>query len=250
MYISKRNTIDGVLPIGSNLLGICTSSSSSATKTVTLTEFDTLVEGVTVHVYFQYANTASSPVLKVGSSDGKSIRCNGNFAGVWDNGSVVSFTYYQGYWNQNDHYPGGASYSLSISGNVITLTGSDGSSSAVTIPASQSSITQSGTGTISGFTFYYEYYSNGTKKLWIAVTGTTAISTSGGGGYVSEMKSLNISALSLTTIYNIQMQFAYGYYAGSSHIYSYDTSNISWYFWNAVSVTNRAYTMFIEIVGA
>lgn len=224
MYISKRNTSNGILPIGSNLFGTCSTAAGTVAKVVTMSDFDVLVEGVTIHVYFSNGNTASSPTLRVGSTTAKNIRYNGANGGNWESGSIVSFTYYNNYWIQNDIQ------------NV--------SSSAV------SEIISSGTGTINGFPYYWENYSNGTKKSWITVTGTTAISTSGGGGYVSDMKSINISGLGLNTIHSIQAQFSYGYHAGSMHIYSHDTSQISWYFWCGASVTSRAYTVWIEIVGS
>ena len=310
MYVSKRNTTSGVVPIGSNLFGTCSTASSTVNKVVTLSDFNVLTEGVTIHVYFTNKNTATQPMLQVGSTTAQAIRYNGSLAGQWESGSVISFTYYNGEWVQNDIQDannvsyglslsgntlsivenGGSSsveistsdttytlsisghtitltpssgtaqsvtvpdnnttYSISISGNVITLTGSDGSTSTVTVPTASVTMTGSGTGTIQGHSYYYENYSNGTKKRWITVTGTTAITDAQAGGYISEMKSLSISDLGFTTIHNIQATFYYGYAGGSMHIYSYDTSGIQWYFWSAQAVTTRNYTVFLEIVGA
>lgn len=102
-YASKRKTkSQGIVPIASNLLGTCTTSASTATKVVSLSDFDVLVEGVTVHVYFAYSNSASSPKLQVGSTAAKTIRRNGTSTGQWRGGSIISFTYYNDYWIQND----------------------------------------------------------------------------------------------------------------------------------------------------
>lgn len=161
-YMSKRNTTGGVVPVGSNLFGTCSTAASTATKVVTLSDFNVLVEGVTIHVYFSNGNSASAPLLQVGSTTAKNVRCNGANGGVWKGGSFVSFTYYNGYWVQNDVQDGktyglslsgntlsivengGSSsvtilaqdttYTLSISGQVLTLSGSDGSTSTATVP--------------------------------------------------------------------------------------------------------------------
>lgn len=106
-YITKKQTNSGVKPIGSNLFGTCSTDSSTATKTVTLADFDVLVEGVTIHVYFSDGNEASNPTLKVGSTSAKAIKCMGADDGKWEAGSVVSFTYYNNAWHQNDYQQGG-----------------------------------------------------------------------------------------------------------------------------------------------
>ena len=97
-YSSKFKTkSQGTVPIGSNLFGTCSTGASTATKTVSMSDFDILVEGVTVHVYFSYENTANSAGLKVGSTDAKAI-----VNAVWTDDSVVSFTYHNNKWYQND----------------------------------------------------------------------------------------------------------------------------------------------------
>lgn len=102
-YSSKWKTKNGdIVPVGSNLFGTCTAGSSDVVKTVSMPEFNVLTEGVTIHVYFANSNSASAPQLKVGSTDAKTIQSNGNNAGIWDGGAVISFTYQNGYWIQND----------------------------------------------------------------------------------------------------------------------------------------------------
>lgn len=166
-YISKwRLQNNTVVPIGSNLFGSCSTASASPTKVVALPDFHELVEGVTVHVHFQNENTSGSAMLQVGSTQARPIRYNGTQSGAWANDSVVSFTYYGGAWCQNDYQessggtasyglsfdsdtnelslvpdgqtqsvtlPNGVTYSLSISDHTVTLTGSDGSTSSVTV---------------------------------------------------------------------------------------------------------------------
>lgn len=105
-YISKENTRDGIKPIGSNLYGTCASVASDTTKVVVMPDFDVLTEGITIHIYFQNSNTASNPLLKVGSTVAKSIVCNGVQNGSWEAGAFVSFTYYQNGWHQNDVHQG------------------------------------------------------------------------------------------------------------------------------------------------
>ena len=165
-YITKKTTQNGVKPIGSNLFGLCSTASSSPQKSVTMPDFNVLVSGVTIHVYFAYGNTAQNPTLSVGSTAGVAIKRNGILGGKWSNGSVISFTYDGTNWIQNDADDGSESvtyglslngnqlslveggqtqsvtltdedttYSLSINGNVLTLTDSDGNHDDVTLPS-------------------------------------------------------------------------------------------------------------------
>ena len=133
-YITKKQTNNGVKPIGSNLYGICSTGASTVAKVVSMSDFDVLIEGVTIHVFFQYANTASSPTLQVGSTEAKPIKYNGQLDGSWEAGGFISFTYYNGAWMQNDIAINGVTYTFSISGHTMTITGSDGSVQTVTLP--------------------------------------------------------------------------------------------------------------------
>lgn len=163
-YVSRKKLSDGtIVLIGSNLYGVCNTASGTAEKSVAVAGFDVLEEGVTIHVYFVHKNTAGDPTLKVGTTEAKPIRRNG-VGGKWEDYSVISFTYASGIWHQNDaddtsgtvyglaynastktlslvEGGGGDSvvlpnddttYTLTKSGNTITLTGSDGSTASVT----------------------------------------------------------------------------------------------------------------------
>lgn len=164
-YQSKTNTRDGIKPIGSNLYGTCSTGASTSEKVVSMPDFNVLTVGVTIHVQFTNANTASNPTLAVGSTVATPIKRNGSLEGEWQAGSVISFTYDGVNWVQNDADDGdetsyglayddttntlfivedggsasvtledAITYTLSISGHTVTLTGSDGSTSTVTVP--------------------------------------------------------------------------------------------------------------------
>lgn len=101
-YISELQ-IDGgsIIPVGSSLYGECTSSVNAYAKVVTLTNFDTLIHGVTVHVKFNNGNNVPlvNPsdntqylTLQVGSTNAQRISNPGGSIN-WSAGAVVSFTY-------------------------------------------------------------------------------------------------------------------------------------------------------------
>ena len=90
--------------------GYCTTAAGTAAKTVTVSPAVTeLTTGLQVLVKFQYANTKSSPTLKVNSTAAKSIRRYGttsggtNAAGSWNAESVVLFTYDGTDWKLTDY---------------------------------------------------------------------------------------------------------------------------------------------------
>lgn len=95
-YISELQVDDdAVVPVGSSLYGVCNSLASSSNKTVTLSNFDTLVNGVTIHVKFIHGNTAtlnSQFLLAVGTATAKRVYNPGGRMN-WSAGAVISFTY-------------------------------------------------------------------------------------------------------------------------------------------------------------
>lgn len=133
-YITKKTTQNGVKPIGSNLFGLCSTASGTAQKVVQFADFDVLVSGVTIHVYFTHENTADNPTLQVGSTSAIGIRRNGIAVGRWSDNSVVSFTYNGTYWIQNDADEGGTTYTMSVNGHTLTLTPAVGTPQSVTLP--------------------------------------------------------------------------------------------------------------------
>ena len=108
-YAGQIETGDGsISPIGSTLYGVCSTAAAAVAKTVTLSDFDTLLTGVTIHVKFTYSNTAASPTLNVNSTGPIAIyaygtSAPGNTAATsWAANSVVSLTYDGTYWRMND----------------------------------------------------------------------------------------------------------------------------------------------------
>lgn len=99
---SIRTTSQGVVPIGSRLFGTCTTEADAQIKIVNLSAFDVLASGVTIHVYFENENTNGNAELQVGSTTATDIYCNGEQNGIWSADSVISFTYYNNKWYQND----------------------------------------------------------------------------------------------------------------------------------------------------
>ena len=100
--------------VASSAYGTCSTGAGTAAKVVIMSDFDTLIAGMTIHVYFTYSNTAASPTLNVNSKGSKPIYKYGTTvpgttaATSWQAGSIVSFTYNttansNGCWMMNDH---------------------------------------------------------------------------------------------------------------------------------------------------
>lgn len=112
-FISKVN-VDGTTHfVASSAYGTCNTGASTADKAVTMSGFNALVVGVTIHVYFSYSNTATNPHLNVNSTGSKPIyKTVTETPGTtpqtsWLAGSIVSFTYNKnvntgGCWVMND----------------------------------------------------------------------------------------------------------------------------------------------------
>lgn len=105
------------IPVASSLYGTCSTAAATAAKVVTCADFDTLVQGVTIHVLFTNTNTASNPTMNVNSTGAYPIlRRTDATAGVseassWKAGAMVSFTlfrsnpYAEYHWYMNDFNP-------------------------------------------------------------------------------------------------------------------------------------------------
>ena len=101
-YIGKLQIDSGAqLPIGSTLYGVCSSTAGSYEKVVTLSNFDTLINGVTVHVKFENGNTAplTNPSdasehlsLTIGSTSSIPVSNPGGTVS-WSAGAIISFTF-------------------------------------------------------------------------------------------------------------------------------------------------------------
>ena len=130
-YIGKI-TAGGVTGrIASTLYGTSTTGATAVEKIVTCSDFDVLMEGVTIHVKFSYSNTAVNPTLNVNGTGAKRIYLYGTTAPSntsatsWPDGSVVSVTYDGNAWQMNGWnnttYTGGEG--IEVAGTEINNTG-------------------------------------------------------------------------------------------------------------------------------
>lgn len=118
-YVGKVTAGGATHLVGSTLYGTCNTGAATAAKIVTCANFDKLIEGVTIHVRFENANSATSPTMNVNSTGAKPIKGGGTVRNrsdsstqgtgpTWiDNGmggQVFSFTYDGTNWVMNDSY--------------------------------------------------------------------------------------------------------------------------------------------------
>ena len=104
-FIGQIKIGDNVYPVGSTLFGLCSTDASEAAKVVnannlTTASFTTLATGITVHIKFANANSASSPTLQVGNTTAKPISNPGGTID-WSANSIISFTYDGTNWVMN-----------------------------------------------------------------------------------------------------------------------------------------------------
>ena len=126
--ISKINPLGTAYALASNAYGYCQTAAATAIKIVDMTGF-TLVEGVTIHVKFQYSNTASSPKLNVNGTGAKSIMQYGTTAAAgaadttgWQAGAMVMFTYDGTNWIRDQGYNTNNTYSAMSASEMKTGT--------------------------------------------------------------------------------------------------------------------------------
>ena len=98
-YLSDITYNGSAYKIGSGLYGTCTTAAATAAKVVTLSHFNQLTNGITIHVKFTNSNSVATPTLNVNSTGAKPIYLYGTTAvGTsplvsWMAGSVVTLTY-------------------------------------------------------------------------------------------------------------------------------------------------------------
>lgn len=111
-YISELQIDYTTFPIGSSLYGDCENQASAFNKIIDIANFDTFINGVTIHVKFIYGNSAPlvNPLnnsqhltLQVGTTDPRPISNPGGTI-MWSPGAVISFTYdsAEQIWSVND----------------------------------------------------------------------------------------------------------------------------------------------------
>lgn len=86
-----------------SFFGVCSTGGTTAAKTVTISGFTSacLVDGARVSVHFVNKHTRGAPTLNVSSTGAKAIQTvsgTGADSGVWGDGQIVSFVYYNGAW--------------------------------------------------------------------------------------------------------------------------------------------------------
>lgn len=117
-YVGRVQVDDGdAYPVASTLYGVCSTAADTQTKEVVVekssegeSNFNFLLDGVTIRVKFEESNSVISPKLQVGSTTATPIKVYedtepGQTAGSsWQAGSVISFTYIQkdNAWYMND----------------------------------------------------------------------------------------------------------------------------------------------------
>ena len=124
-YVTDVQIGNDIYPVGSSLYGVCATEAGTAAKVVTMSNFDTLKTGVTIHVKFTYSNSVADPTLNVNNTGAKSIY---RFATIspgstiyeaWNAGAVVSFTYDGNAWIMNESMNYDAT-KLPLTGGTLT----------------------------------------------------------------------------------------------------------------------------------
>lgn len=120
--IGKINAGGNDYLVASTAFAVCNTSANIAAKVATIQDSAdfTLMDGVTIHVYFDSTNTAASPTLNVNNTGAHSIYFANNIdtavqVGVtptdsWAPGAIITFTYYNkegsgGIWYINNNAP-------------------------------------------------------------------------------------------------------------------------------------------------
>lgn len=119
----------------------CSTAATTAAKEISLSGVTSLYNGLTVFVYFNYANYTERPTLSVNSGEAKYIyRTGGMYAGYgpdysWRQSEVVCLVYVNGSWyisnwkdnNENLRYNGSFSTSNSMTSGTVIAASASGS---------------------------------------------------------------------------------------------------------------------------
>lgn len=84
-----------------NAYGECATTGNTAAKLVTITGFE-LTTGVSVHIKFSYANTATTPTLNISNTGAKTIIWNKECTSPWSANEIITLTYDGTYWVVNN----------------------------------------------------------------------------------------------------------------------------------------------------
>ena len=124
-YVTDVHIGNNTYPVGSSLYGTCATEASTAAKEVTMSNFDTLKSGVTIHVKFTESNTVANPTLNVNNTGAKNIyrfaiiAPGSSIYEAWNAGAIVSFTYDGDAWLMNESMNYDAT-KLPLTGGTLT----------------------------------------------------------------------------------------------------------------------------------
>ena len=124
-YIGKININNTEYPIAQSLFGTCNTTANTATKVVTCADFDTLISGIVINVYFTYANTESSISLNVNSTGNKTVYVDNNSSILWNTGATKSFVYYNNQWRLINPTSVGTTYSTATTTTAGLMSADD-----------------------------------------------------------------------------------------------------------------------------
>lgn len=166
--------------IASTAYGYCNTPAATAAKTVDMTGFK-LIEGVTIHIKFEYSNTASSPTLNVNNTGAIAIMQYGTTAAAgtpettgWQAGAVVSFTYDGTNWIRDQ------GYNTNVNTKMRTYTGSADYEYPLLAQSSTTNATSSWTEYTTSYKDYYGIIPNSSTTRATINTNTGRITVPGG----------------------------------------------------------------------
>lgn len=142
--IEQVNVGGNVYNIGSTAYAVCDTAANESAKVINTITGLALVEGLTIHVKFTYANTASNPTLTITGGDSAAntpiniVEYGTTNAGTtaettgWQAGAIVSLTYDGSNWVKNSGYNtnsqsnyGNITISGALQTNDITIANGD-----------------------------------------------------------------------------------------------------------------------------
>lgn len=183
-YVGKVNIGGSELSVGSTLYGTCDSAADAVAKVVTCADFDTLIEGVTIHVKFTNGNTNRNPTLNVNSTGAKSIGGQPT-PWVFSSNVVVPFTYDGTYWRvsgctrPSSYISATCSSVVGSTGKLLQFSGGEADFGAIT------------RGTVMDVLF--ENGNTASSLAFRAVTQPYAVNVTVGGVYTSDVTSVPAS---------------------------------------------------------
>ena len=153
-YRSEATQYYSEYAVNAGNYGVCSTAAETQTKEVEIPGL-VVTTGVTIHVSFTNANTASSPKLSVNGSTAKYMVQYGSIAigttastNGWQAGAVVSFTYNGTYWVRDQGYNTNSTYSNASLGNGRGSCTPASDSTALTVTLSGYALTTGGKVTV------------------------------------------------------------------------------------------------------